>query len=77
MDLDVGVAFVVLQANVILRFVTLDQRHFQDQRFEFRPDNDPFDVGDIPHQSVGLVVFQRGGMEIGTYRLRRLMAFPT
>ena len=56
MDFDVGVTFVVLQADVVLGTVFLDQVHLEDERLEFGPDQDPFDMGDLAHQAAGLVV---------------------
>ena len=56
MDFDVGIALVVLQADVVFRPVALDQVHFQDQGFQLRTDHDPLDVDDLAHQPAGLVV---------------------
>ena len=67
MDFDVGVAFVVLQSDVEARTVALDQVHLQDERFEFRADHDPFDIGDLAYQTAGLVVVARIAVEIRTH----------
>jgi hypothetical protein len=55
-DFDVRVAFVVLQADVVFRAMFLDEVHLEDERLEFRPDDDPFDVRDLAHQAARLVV---------------------
>ncbi len=55
-DFDVGVAFIIFQANVITRAVLLDQVHLKDERFQLRPDHDPFNVGDIGYQLAGFKI---------------------
>lgn len=65
--LDIGKAFVVLQAHVVSRAVTLDQVHLQNQRFQLRADHDPLDVGDLAHQFLGFGVFMGAGMEVGAH----------
>ena len=47
MHLDVRVALVVLEPDVVVRPVALDQVHLEDQRLELRADDDPFEVGDV------------------------------
>ena len=54
MHLDIRVALVILQADVVVRAVLLDQVHLQDQRFQLGADHDPFDVGDVAHQLAGV-----------------------
>jgi hypothetical protein len=66
-DFDVGIALVILQAHVEARAVALDQVHLQDERFQLRPDHDPFDVRDFAHQATGLVVVAGIGVEIRTH----------
>lgn len=41
-DQDVWIGFVVLEADVISRFITLDQGILKDKCLEFRPRCDPF-----------------------------------
>ena len=67
MDFDVGVAFVILELDVIKRLVFLDQVHFQDQRFQLRTDDDPFNILDFVYQLTCPGIFPRAGMEIGTH----------
>ena len=67
MDFDIRVAFVILQADVVLGPVALDQVHFQDQGFQLRADHDPLEVGDLAHQAAGLVVVAGIGVEIGAH----------
>jgi len=64
MDLYVRVTFVILQAYVVLGTVLLDQVHLEDKRLEFRPDQDPFDMSDLPHQAARLMVMTGICMEI-------------
>jgi len=67
MDLDVGVALVVLQPHVELRLMALDQRHLEDQRFQLRTDHDPLDIRDLPHQPARFLIMLGGSMEIGAH----------
>jgi len=53
--LDVGIAFVVLKTHVIKRTVLLDQVHFEDQRFKFRSDHNPFNIPDLTDHLACLV----------------------
>ncbi len=46
-NLDVRITFVILQPDVKTRPMFLDQVHFKDQRFKFRTDHDPLQVGDL------------------------------
>jgi hypothetical protein len=64
-DLDVGVALVVLEADVVARAVLLDEVHLQDQRFELGADHDPLDIGDALDELAGLVVVLGAGVEVG------------
>ena len=65
--LDVGVALVVLEADVVARAVLLDQVHLEDERLELRTDHDPLDIGDVLHQLAGLVVLVGALLEIGAH----------
>ena len=67
MDFDVGVAFVILELDVIKRLVFFDQVHFQDQGFQLRTDDDPFNIPDVVHQMTRPGIFTCAGMEIGTH----------
>jgi len=67
MHLDVGVALVILQADVVARAVLLDQVHLQDEGFQFRSDHDPFDIGDVAHKLAGLVILVGAGVEVGAH----------
>ncbi len=55
MDLDVGIAFVILQAHIVKGAVLLDQVHFKDQGFQLRANHDPFDVPDAGNHPAGFV----------------------
>ncbi len=61
----IGVAFVVFQANVILRPMALDQVHLEDQGLELRGHHNPLHVGDPSHQFGGLAIRRAGLVEIG------------
>ncbi len=53
-DLDVRVAFVILEPNVVVGPVTLDQVHLQDQRLQLRSGDDEVDAGHMRHHVMGL-----------------------
>jgi len=50
----IGVALVVLEADVILGLVALDQVAFEDQGLQFRGSHDKVDVGDAGDEALGL-----------------------
>ena len=66
-DLDVGVALVILETHVKARLVALDQGHLEDQGFQLGADHDPFDVGDLPHQAACFSVRLGSGVEVGAH----------
>ena len=53
-ELDVGIGFVVAQADVEAGPVALDQLVFEDQRLQLGVGDDPLQVGDLGHQAAGL-----------------------
>ncbi len=75
MDFDVGIAFIVFQADIILGPVPLDQRHFEDQRFQFRADHDPLNIGDLMHQAACFSVILGRAVEIGTDPVAQIDGF--
>jgi hypothetical protein len=64
MDLDIGVALVILKAHVVARLVALDQVHLEDQRLQLGGDHDPLDVGDLAHELVGFGMLVGGIVEV-------------
>ena len=70
--LDVGVAFVVLEAHVVTRAVLFDQVHLEDERLEFRADHDPLDVGDVFDQLAGLKVLVAGRVEVRAHPVAQI-----
>ena len=50
MDLDVWIALVILEADVVLWAMFLDEVHLKDERLKFGPDHDPLDVCDLTHK---------------------------
>ena len=64
MDLDVRIALVILEADVVLRPMLLDQIHLEDQRFQLRSHEDPFDVRNLPHQTPRLGILARIGVKV-------------
>ncbi len=69
MDLDIGIAFVILEAYVVLRTVFLDQVHLKDEGFQFGPHHDPFQVFDLCDEFAGLVVHFRALLEIRAHAI--------
>ncbi len=60
-----------------MRAVALDQVHLEDQRLEFRPDHDPFDIGDMLDQFSGFGRVVAPAWKYDRTRERRLIALPT
>ena len=54
MDFDIRIAFVILEADVVMRAVLLDQVHLEDERFQLGTHHDPLNVGDLLNQLAGL-----------------------
>ena len=77
MNLDIGVALVILEADVVMRAVLLDQVHFQDQGFQLRPNHDPLDISDMLDQLARFEIQRAAVLEVGAYGWRRLIALPT
>ena len=50
-DLDVGVALVVLEANVVLGAVFLDEVTLQDKGLYLRVGDDEIEIGDVVHHA--------------------------
>ena len=67
MHFDVGVAFVVFEADVEARTVLLDQVHLEDERFKFRTDHDPFQIGDLRDQLARLGDLVAALLKIGAH----------
>ena len=74
-NFDIRVAFIILEADVVMRAVLLDQVHLEDERFELGTHHDPFDVGDILHQLAGLEILVGALLEIGTHPVVQVDGF--
>jgi hypothetical protein len=64
-DLDVGVALVVLEPDVVSRLVSLDQVAFEDEGFELGGGDDKVDVGDAGYEAQGLGALSGRGVKVG------------
>ncbi len=64
-DLDIRIALVVLEPDVVLRPVLLDQVHLEDERLQLRADDDPLKINDIPYEPARLGVMTGIRMEVG------------
>ncbi len=49
----VGITFVVLEPHVVLRLMSLDQVHLENQGLELRINDDPLDIRDARHELLG------------------------
>jgi len=62
--------------------VTLDQIHLQNERFQLRTDDDPFDIDDLLYEPPCFAIMPCAGMEIGAHavleidRLANINDFP-
>ena len=50
MDLDIGIAFVILEPDIVLGAMFLDEVHLEDQGLKFRADQDPLQINDLPDE---------------------------
>ena len=64
MHLDIWVTFVILEPDVIFGPVLLDKVHLEDEGFEFRTYQNPFDIGDLAYKASGLAVVAGVGVEV-------------
>ena len=63
-DLDVGIALVVLEPDVELGLVLLDEVTFQQQRFQFRVRRPDFQIGDLGNEPLRLGRQIRAGVKV-------------
>lgn len=61
---DVGIALVVLEADVEMRLVFLDEVAFEDEGFQFRFGDDELDIADALDKAHGFVIGLVGRVEI-------------
>ncbi len=54
MHLDIRVALIIFEADIVVRLVLLDQRVFKQQRFQLRVGGDDLDIGDVAAQALRL-----------------------
>ena len=66
-ELDVGIALVVAQQNVIARLLLLDEVVFERQRFAFVGDGDVLDIDCLAKQAAGLGIFGGAVEEVGAH----------
>ena len=64
-DLDVRIALVILEADVVFRAMLLDQVHLKDERLKLRADHDPFNIHDLAHEAAGLGIVAGIRVEVG------------
>jgi hypothetical protein len=64
MHLDIRVAFIVFEPDVVMGPVLFDQIHLQDQCPELVADDDPVDIRDVFDQVPGLRILLGIGVEI-------------
>jgi hypothetical protein len=50
-DLDIGISFIVLKADVVFWAMFLDQVHLEDERLKFGPNDNPLNVYDLAHKA--------------------------
>ena len=75
MDLDVGITFIVLETNVVLGAIFLDEVHLKDERLKFRADQNPLDIGYLPHQPPGFRVMAGIRVEVRPHAVLKVDGF--
>jgi hypothetical protein len=73
--LDIWVAFIVFEPDIVMRPVLLDQVHLQDQGPELIADDDPVDIRDVFNQLPGLWIVLRVSVEIGSQPVAQVDRF--
>ncbi len=66
-DLDIGIALVILEADVVARVVSLDELGFEDEGLKLALGDDPLDIRDVGDQAGGLGVAQGRLAKVGTH----------
>ena len=67
MHLDIWIAFVILEPNVVFGPVLLDEVHLQDEGLEFGTDQNPLDIGNLAHEAAGFAVVTSVSVKVGPH----------
>ena len=76
-DLDIAVALVVLEQNVVLRLVLLYHRVLEHERFKLTVRDDDIEVVDMADQLARLGVQPFGRLEVVGHAVLSSLALPT
>lgn len=66
MDFDVRITFIIFETDVVVGAMFFDERHLEEERFEFSFGSDDFDVGDFAAETfsfIGVDIFGEVGAD--------------
>ena len=66
-DLDIRIALVILEADIVLRAVFLDQVALQDEGLNLGVGDDEVEIGDVVYQAVQLGGVAGRSLEVGAH----------